>query len=99
MISWKSLMYLALLGLWSSAGLGVESAVPTPLSPDHLASMRERCPFALATVTAIPAAPQASFAANWYVSGIGRIDDKDFVTIKARDLSSQFSLYGHDANA
>jgi len=44
-----------------------------------------------------PAAePQASFAANWFVSGIARIGDQDFVTIKARDLSTQFSLYGNE---
>ena len=43
----------------------------------------------------LPAAPQASFAARWFVSGIARIGSEDFVTIKSRDLSKQFSLYGN----
>jgi hypothetical protein len=43
-----------------------------------------------------PVAPQAFFAAHWYVSGIARLGDADFVTIKARDLATQFSLYGQE---
>jgi len=39
-------------------------------------------PFAVATPVAPAAEPQASFAANWFVSGIARIGDQDFVTIK-----------------
>jgi len=58
--------------------------------------MSGHSPFALATPAA-PAAPAGpSFAANWFVTGIARIDDKDFVSVQARDLSTQFSLLGHD---
>jgi hypothetical protein len=51
-------------------------------------------PFAVATAETPPPAPTASFAANWFVSGIARVGDEDFVTIKSRDLSTQFSLFG-----
>jgi len=47
---------------------------------------------------AAPEKLQPSFAANWYVSGIGRLGDQDFVTVKSRDLSTQFSLYGNELN-
>ena len=78
---------------------GAENAVPTAASAERYAHMAEHSPFALASAVASAAAPQASFAANWYVGGIGRLGDTDFVTIKARDLSTQFSLYGREPNA
>jgi hypothetical protein len=58
--------------------------------------LERRCPFALASPIAAPVAPQAVFAAHWYVSGIARLGDADFVTIKARDLATEFSLYGQE---
>jgi len=58
--------------------------------------MAEKSPFALATAAAPVAEPQASFAANWYVHGIARIGDTDFVTIKSRDASQIFSLIGRE---
>jgi hypothetical protein len=58
--------------------------------------MSGHSPFAPATPVAPSAPPGPSFAANWFVTGIARIDDKDFVSIQARDLSTQFSLLGHD---
>lgn len=69
-------------------------AVQLPM--DRYAAITERSPFALATPVAPSAAPSASFAANWYISGIARLGDADFVAIKSRDLSKQFSLCGHE---
>ncbi len=54
-------------------------------------------PFALTTATA-PTQTQPSFAADWFVSGIARLNDEDFVSIKSRDLSTQFSLIGRAEN-
>src|SRR5436190_132140 len=77
-------------------GMAAEFAAPTPMPASRYARMSEHSPFALATPTAPPEAPKASFAANWYLSGLGRVGEEEFVTIKARDLSSQFSLYGQE---
>jgi len=74
-------------------------ALPNAPPAARYAGMKEKCPFAVATAPAAPEAPKASFAANWYVSGIGRLGGEDFVSIKARDLSAQFSLYGSEADA
>jgi hypothetical protein len=60
--------------------------------------LEQRCPFALTSPIAAPAPARAFFAANWYVSGIARLGDADFVTIKARDLATEFSLYGQEPN-
>ncbi len=72
--------------------------MPAALPADRYAAMGEKSPFALATPAAPVITPQASFAANWFVSGIARVGDTDFVSIKARDLSTQFSLFGHEPN-
>ncbi len=80
----------------------VEEAAPAPAPvPEsrpiaRYAAMTEKSPFALATAAAPVAEPQASFAANWYVAGIARLGDTDFVTIKSRDASTQFSLFGRE---
>jgi hypothetical protein len=76
-----------------------ESPIPHSRPASRYAAMKQQSPFALATPVEPTAPPQASFAANWFVSGIARLGDVDYVTIKARDLSSEFSLYGHDANS
>ncbi len=60
--------------------------------------MREHSPFAVATAEAPPAPAQASFAANWFVSGIARLGDDNFVTIKSRDLATQFSLFAGETD-
>lgn len=75
-----------------------EDPAPKPLPAERYAAMASQSPFALATVTAAPPAPQASFAANWFVSGIARLGDVDFVTIKSRDAAMQFSLFGREPN-
>ncbi len=84
--------------LLTNSGWSGENPIPTPLPAERYAAMASQSPFALATVTAAPAAPQASFAANWYVSGIARIGDTDFVSIKSRDAALQFSLFGQEPN-
>jgi hypothetical protein len=61
--------------------------------------MANQSPFALATVTAPLASSQNSFASNWYVSGIARFGDDDFVTVKSRDAAVQFSLFGREPNS
>ncbi|HSI10738.1 MAG TPA: hypothetical protein VK961_01780 [Chthoniobacter sp.] len=74
---------------------GMDSVVPVERDPSRYTALKQRCPFALNSATPAPVA-QASFAANWYVSGLARIGDAEFVSIKARDLSAQFSLYGRE---
>jgi hypothetical protein len=76
-----------------------ESPIPHAWPASRYEAMKHQSPFALATPIEPAEEPKASFASNWFVSGIGRLDGEDFVTIKARDLSTQFSLYGHDANS
>lgn len=73
-----------------------ENPIPEPWTAERYAAISRQSPFALATPAAPVSAPQASFAANWYVEGIARIGEADFVTIKSRDLSTQFSLFGHE---
>jgi hypothetical protein len=71
-----------------------EEAIPQALPKGRYDAVRMHSPFAVATAETPPSAPTASFAANWFVSGIARVGDEDFVTIKSRDLSTQFSLFG-----
>jgi hypothetical protein len=78
------------------AAVGADEVIPTAHPTARYSAMREHCPFAIAAPVSTPAPPQPSFAANWYVSGIARVGDADFVSIKARDLSSQFSLFGRE---
>ena len=92
-----------IVGAWSGIflfcgalvpGRADDAALPPAISKARYDGLRQNCPFSVASATPAPAAPQASFAANWFVSGIGRIGEEYFVTIKSRDLSQQFSLYG-----
>jgi hypothetical protein len=69
----------------------------TPLPQERYAAIAQKSPFALATPTAAPAAPVASFASNWYVTGLCKLGDQYYATIKSRDATTQFSLYGNDA--
>ena len=88
-----------LLILSCRAGVHAEDAVPAAFPKERYNAVREHSPFAVATAEAPPVAPQASFAANWFVSGIARIGDDDFVTIKSRDLATQFSLFSHEMDS
>lgn len=91
-------MCLALVVFSCRSSWSEENAIPQAFPTDRYAAMRKHCPFAISTGAPAPTPPQPSFAANWFVSGIARIDESDFVTIKARDQSAQFSLYGHEPN-
>jgi hypothetical protein len=72
--------------------------IPSVHEKARYEALRAHSPFSLATEAPPAPAPQASFAANWFVSGIGRIGDADYVTIKSRDQSQEFSLYGREIN-
>lgn len=79
----------------SVRALAEQSAIPAPFPSERYAAMVAQSPFALATpVAPPPAAPERGFAADWYVTGLARYADKDFVSIKSRDLATSFSLYG-----
>lgn len=69
--------------------------MPTAFDKSRYESLRTKSPFAVATAVTTPA-PQASFAANWFITGVARIGDNNFVAIKSRDLVTQFSLYGDE---
>ena len=88
---------IAFLALVTSQSLAVESAVPAPFPSDRYEKMAEKSPFALATPAVPVTAPQASFAANWFLTAAGRdAQGRDFVTVKAQDGSAHFSLYGNE---
>ena len=90
---------LPILALLAGHALAVDSAVPAPFPADRYGAMTDKSPFALATPVAPPAVPQSSFAANWYLTAVGRdADGQDFVTIKAHDGSASFSLFGREEN-
>ena len=90
---------LSLLALVTSPALALESAVPAAFPADRYEKMAEKSPFALATAAAPVVAPQASFAANWFLTAVGRdAQGQDFITIKAQDGSVHFSLFGNEAN-
>lgn len=91
--------FLPLLALVTSQAVALESALPVAFPADRYEKMGEKSPFALATPAAPVVAQQASFAANWFLTGAGRDPDgKDFITIKAHDGSVHFSLSGQEAN-
>lgn len=86
------------LPLLAGSALAAEVTIPQPLPAARYERMVEKSPFALATPPAVVAVPQASFAANWFVSGIARLGEQDFVAIKSRDQSTAFTLHGRDPN-
>ena len=94
-VIWRIGLALALLLVARLLARG-ESPVPEPWPRARYAAMTVHSPFARTTAVP-PAAAANSFAGNWFISGIGRINGEDFVSIKARDLSTQFSLYGREA--
>ncbi len=90
---------IPLLAFVTSQALALESAVPAAFPADRYEKMAEKSPFALATPAAPVVAPQASFAANWFLTAVGRdAQGQDFITIKAQDGSVHFSLSGNEAN-
>lgn len=91
-----TLSFLALVLVAQRGVASAEEAIPMGFNKSRYESLRTKSPFALATAAAATPVPQASFAANWYVTSVARIDDKNFATIKSRDLTTQFSLYGDE---
>ena len=90
---------IPILALVTSQALALESAVPAAFPADRYEKMAEKSPFALAPPAAPVVAPQASFAANWFLTAVGRdAQGQDFITIKAQDGSAHFSLSGNEAN-
>ena len=88
---------IAFLALVTSPAFALESAVPAAFPSDRYEKMSEKSPFALATPAVPVTAPQASFAANWFLTAAGRdAQGRDFVTVKAQDGSAHFSLYGNE---
>lgn len=90
---------LPILALFAGQVLAADSPLPAAYSAERYEKMIDKSPFALATPVVAPPAPQAGFAANWFLTGVGR-DEKgeDFVTIFSRDQSVHFSLSGRDAH-
>lgn len=84
---------ISALFLFSTAcGLASETSVePVPFPAARYRTMIKQSPFAPATPATTPA-PVASFATNYYVSGVAKIGSKDFVTVATRDGASRFSL-------
>ena len=93
----RATFLLFVVSLSISHAWSADFSEPAALPADRYAAMREKSPFALATAS-VPIASTGSFAANWYLGAIGRLGDTDFVTIKSRDLSVQFTLFGHEPN-
>jgi hypothetical protein len=91
-------LYLGILTIHSEITSCADEILPRAPAAVRYDALKNQCPFALATPVAAPELPKASFAANWYVSGIGRLGGEDFVSIKSRDLASQFSLYGGETD-
>jgi hypothetical protein len=88
---------LTLLATVASAA-AVENVLPLPFPAERYTAMLEKSPFALATpVAPPPVAPTKGFAADWYLTGLARFEDQDYVSIKSRDLSVNFSLFGTEA--
>jgi hypothetical protein len=88
-------MFLA----WPVLGDPATEVIPKAREKSRYDGLRANSPFSLATAPAATPPPQASFAANWFVSGIARIGNSDFVTIKSRDLATEFSLFAQETDA
>lgn len=70
------------------------SDIPAILPMSRYETMVAKSPFAIATPVVEAPPPDKGFAEGWYVGGLAQMDGKDFVTIKSRDQSVQFSLFG-----
>lgn len=95
MIVCRLLFLIPLVSCWARAE---RDGSFTPQPAERYTTMARKSPFALATAPLPTPAPQPSFANNWYVAGIGRLGDEDFVTIKSRDASLLFSIFGHETH-
>ena len=91
---------LSLLAFVTSPAFALESAVPAAFPADRYEKMAEKSPFALATPVVAAPPQQAGYAANWYLTAVGRdAEGRDFITINAHDNSVHVSLSGHEPYA
>lgn len=75
----------------------VEPVIPEAFPAERYEALIARSPFALATpVAPPPVEPDKSFADGWFIGSVARFEGKDFVTVKARDLSTTFTLFGEE---
>ena len=86
-----SLLLLAVAGAVASAS-DLEKVMPEPFPEDRYQGIRS--PFGLATPVAAPVVADKSFADGWYLAGVSQLDGKNYVTIRSRDQSVAFALYG-----
>lgn len=75
-----------------AAALAADPVLPAPLPPARYEEMVKKSPFAPATPAATPP-PAPGFGIDWYVSGLAKIDGRDFVTIQSRDGQKRFSAF------
>jgi hypothetical protein len=94
----RATLLSGLVSLAVVRAIGADVAAPAQLPAGRYAAMREKSPFVLATRDEPTTAAQGTFASNWYVDGMGRLGDDAFVTIKSRDKTVQFTLFGHEAH-
>ena len=100
----RAAFYSTLFLVAAASGYATEIAVPVSYPAERYASMREKSPFALATPAAAPAAPkQAPFTQNLVLGGLGVVldqgEEKIWASIKHRDKTEQFDLYGNEPNS
>jgi len=72
-----------------------ETPVPAGLPLSRYQAMIDKSPFALATAAPVeaPPAPTASFAQDFYITGIAKVGNNDFVSIGSKATPTQhFSL-------
>jgi hypothetical protein len=92
-------LILPFLLLSISAAWSVEALIPEAMPVSRYEKMTELSPFALATAAPAAEAPKETFTANWTLTGLAKMQDKQgvertFVTVKSRDQRISFSLFG-----
>lgn len=98
-LSWLTALGLFVVAVLPVRGDSAQGGIPTANPKSRYESLRAKSPFALATATAPAVAPQTTFAANWFVSGVGRIGEAYFVSIKSRDKSKEFTLFSGETDS
>lgn len=93
----------ALVLMVSFTAHAANSLIPEAFPSSRYNAMLEQSPFALATPTAAPAAPTASFASNLVLTGLALMLDaggveQPYASLKSRDQTQQFSLFGTEPN-
>lgn len=85
---------LSLLFSFRAFGEMPQQPQPAAFAQSRYTALLAHSPFSVASVETSSAPPPPSFAANWFVGGIARLEGADFVCIQSRDQSVNFSLYG-----